>query len=76
MHRPGYCGNAPVLQVQVPSVYEQIPDMVVSDIMSEGGMSTSAQDSRIRDILATIPAMFHELVSQTPHAPSTLEVLL
>ncbi|RAO64509.1 uncharacterized protein BHQ10_000521 [Talaromyces amestolkiae] len=37
MHRSVYYGNFPVLQVQVPEIYECIPGMVISDIMSGSG---------------------------------------
>jgi hypothetical protein len=37
MHRPALYRNFPVLQVQVPDVYERMSDIVLFDIMSEGG---------------------------------------
>lgn len=65
MHRPGYYGNFPVLQAQVPDIYERMSDILLSDIISGSGMSASTRPNHINNTLTTSLARFHELAWQT-----------
>lgn len=64
MDRPGYYGNFPVLQVQVPDIYGRMWDMVLSDIMSGSGTLAFIRRCHINNTLTTTSARFNELAWQ------------
>lgn len=73
MHRSVYYGNFPVLQVQVPEIYECMPDMVLADVMSGSGTSASTQLGHTNKILTAKPASYDELAWQVENSAQFLQ---